>query len=336
MSFYVKTPLLKHSFNGRIDSTPQFYLKYECLQPAGSFKSRGIGYLISCEVEKAKAEGSKIHVYASSGGNAGLAAAVASKTAGTSCTVVVPSSTKRHMVAKIEQAGATVILHGENWQNADDYLTEIIMKDLPDDVKPLYVHPFDNDQIWEGHSSMVDEILQQLLEEKKSLSDVKGIVCSVGGGGLYNGVISGLERHGLAEKIPVIAVETVGADAMGRSLIAGKAVKLNEIKSVASSLGSSYVAQDSLEKAIKYKTRCLAQEDRVAIETCFKFLTEKNMLVEPACAVSLSLCYDVGALENLLNSKLTQNDIIIVIVCGGSVTTISDLESLRKNLVTCD
>jgi threonine dehydratase len=32
-------------------------------------------------------------------------------------------------------------------------------------------------------------------------------VCSVGGGGLYAGIVQGLQRHGLSH-VPVIAVET--------------------------------------------------------------------------------------------------------------------------------
>lgn len=330
MSHYVKTPLLKQVFNQV--RGPQFYLKYECLQPSGSFKSRGIGYLILNEVEKAKASGSTIHVFISSGGNAGLAAAVASKTVDTDCTVVVPSTTKPHMIAKIKNAGANVVMHGNHWQDADNYLRETAMKDLPPNVQPFYVHPFDDSRIWHGHSTMIDEILEQLSQEGLSPLRVKGVISSVGGGGLYNGIVRGLERHGLADKIPLIAVETIGADAMTKSMEAGKSVRLTEIRSIATTLGASYIAQDSLDKAAKYKTKCFAQKDEEAVKACFKFLSDRNILVEPACAASLSLCYDIDTLEQILQCKLTKDDIFIVVVCGGSSMTISDLEKVADEL----
>lgn len=332
MSYYVETPLLKQEFKGLGSSGPQFYLKYECLQPSRSFKARGIGHLIESEAEKAKEDGSKLHVFSSSGGNAGLAAAVASKMMNIDCTVVVPRTAQPHMIAKIEKADASVIVHGDHWKMADDYLKETVMKDLPTEIKPLYVHPFDDSRIWQGHSTMIDEIVEQITKQGHSLLDVKGIVCSVGGGGLYSGVITGLERHGLADQIPVIAVETVGADSMTRSLEAGKPVTLTEIRSVASCLGSTYTVPSALDNAVKYNTRCFAQEDNKAVEACFNFLDDRNILVEPACAASLSLCYQNGKLNQILGRELTENDIIVVIVCGGSGVTISDLERMREQL----
>ncbi|QLL33091.1 hypothetical protein HG536_0D06140 [Torulaspora globosa] len=332
MSHYVKTPLLKQDFSESDVRGPQFYLKCEFLQPSGSFKSRGIGYLILNEVEKAKASGSTLHVFISSGGNAGLAAAVASKAVDTNCTVVVPSTTKPHMITKIKKAGATVVIHGDHWQDADSYLRETVMKNLPAHVEPLYVHPFDDSRIWQGHSTIIDEVLEQLSQEDQSPLKVKGVISSVGGGGLYNGIVRGLERHGLADKIPLIGVETIGADAMTKSLEAGKSVRLSDIRSIATTLGASYIAQDSLDKAARYKTKCFAQKDAEAVKACFKFLNDRNVLVEPACAASLSLCYDIDTLKQILQCDLTKDDIFIVIVCGGSSMTISDLQRVADEL----
>lgn len=96
------------------------------------------------------------------------------------------------------------------------------------------------------------------------------MISSVGDDGLYNSIIRGLERHGLADKIPLIAVETIGADAMTKSLEAGKSVRLSDIRSIATTLGASYIAQDSLDKAARYKTKCFAQKDAEAVKACFK------------------------------------------------------------------
>jgi len=100
---YNKTPLLRKVFQGS-QNLPQFFLKYECLQPSGSFKSRGIGNLILKSATQINKLGNKKpHVFASSGGNAGFAAATACKTLNLPCTVVVPNATKQRMVEKIMQ-----------------------------------------------------------------------------------------------------------------------------------------------------------------------------------------------------------------------------------------
>lgn len=332
MSYYNETPLLECCLNSKRASKPRFFLKYECLQPSGSFKSRGIGHYIDCAVkEEAKNGSSKIHVFSSSGGNAGLAAATAACALNLDCTVVVPISTKYHMVKKIENIGGRVIIHGEHWGLADLYLREKVMSNVPANVKALYVHPFDSPKIWEGHSIMVDEIVEQLSNQGHSIQDVRGIVCSVGGGGLYSGIVSGLERHRLADKIPIIAVETSGADVLHKSIKAGNPVILDKITSIASSLGSPYICQNSFEKAIMYDSRSLLVDDSAAVSACTAFLNDTNILVEPACAASVSVCYQPDILENILGVTLNKQDIIIVIVCGGSSITIEDLIQLQKH-----
>lgn len=52
------------------------------------------------------------------------------------------------------------------------------------------VPAYDNATLWEGHSSMIHEIKEQLHSEPKA------IFCSVGGGGLLGGIIVGCEAVG--------------------------------------------------------------------------------------------------------------------------------------------
>ncbi|OAP61942.1 hypothetical protein AYL99_04145 [Fonsecaea erecta] len=49
------------------------FLKLDNLQPAGSFKSRGIGNYIPCRAIVRRRSSSKSHFYLASGGNAGIA-----------------------------------------------------------------------------------------------------------------------------------------------------------------------------------------------------------------------------------------------------------------------
>ncbi|CBY10629.1 unnamed protein product [Oikopleura dioica] len=155
-------------------------LKLDNLQPAGSFKIRGIGKL----VQQAKIDGKKTAV-ASSAGNAGMAASYACAKIGLPCTVFLPKSTPEFAAGNIAEHGAEVIYHGEIWDESN----EEALKRLVDD-SVLYIHPFNHPTIWEGHATLVDELVEQLKGKKPGL-----MVCAVGGGGLLMGVLIGLQRN---------------------------------------------------------------------------------------------------------------------------------------------
>ncbi|SCW03823.1 LAFE_0G18998g1_1 [Lachancea fermentati] len=333
VNYYEKTPLLHRNFGHR-SRGPQFLMKCEFLQPAGSFKIRGISHLIkTSRIEASVKRNAEFAVVSSSGGNAGLAAAVASKIQAVPCSVVVPKSTKKRMVQKIEAAGAEVITVGSHWGEADEFLRTKLMPALREKrVEPLYVHPFDNRTIWEGHSSIIDEVVDQLAAKSISVGRIKAIVCSVGGGGLFSGIIKGLERHGLARHIPVIAVETKGCDVLSKSLEAGHPITLTQITSVATSLGSPYISDFAFEAAQKYGTKSIVLNDAEVLSTCIKFADDYHIVVEPACGASLHLCYNPEILSASLGYELDENDIIITIACGGSCSSYQELISTLNAL----
>lgn len=331
MSYYTRTPLVREFAN----KLPQFLVKHEVVQPGGSFKSRGIGHLIAKESQRISREspGKKIMVVSSSGGNAGVAAATASRSLNLPCTVTVPKTTKQIMIDKIRSRGATVVVHGNQWSEADAYLKNHMLQEFGSGTYPIetiYVHPFDHPIIWEGHSSMIDEIVEDLKDV--SVDRIKGIVCSVGGGGLYNGVMTGLERRGLATKIPVIGVETWGCESFHEALKARKLVTLPAITSVATSLGASQVSSKTLEFALKYNSKSVVLNDVDVLTTCLKYNEEYGKLLEPACAASLSLGYHPELLEQVLDSTLSKDDIVIIIACGGPTTSLEVINNELKRL----
>ncbi|CEP63338.1 uncharacterized protein LALA0_S08e00144g [Lachancea lanzarotensis] len=328
---YAVTPLIQRRFTTAEDG-PRFFIKYEMLHPGGSFKSRGISHLIA-EKKKDLMKNSekKLAVFSSSGGNAGLAAATAAKSMKLDCTVVVPKTAKPRMVEKIKSAGAVAIVYGEHWGLADQYLRdEVMAKARESGLETLYVHPFDDEMIWEGHSTILEEILQQLEQQHIFLSQIKGIVCSVGGGGLYSGVIKGLEKYNLAEAIPIVAVETEGSDVLSKSLANGSPIVLEEISSIASSLGSPYIASFAFDSAQKYGSKSVVLQDNDVIKTCMRFSDDSGIVVEPACGASLHLVTIL--LESALGQKLGKDDVVVVIACGGSCTSFDDLSVLYNSI----
>ena len=163
------------------------YVKLDALQASGSFKDRGMAHL--CATYRGEGVSQLI---SSSGGNAGLAAATVGKRLGMKVSVIVPETTKPLVIAKLQSLGATVTVHGENWNAADKLARERVAAD-PDSCK--YVSPYDNPLLWTGHSTVVDEIVTDLEKEG---SKIGAIVVSVGGGGLLCGVLEGCERQNLS------------------------------------------------------------------------------------------------------------------------------------------
>jgi L-serine/L-threonine ammonia-lyase len=162
-----------------------------------------------------------------------------------------------------------------------------------------------------GNSSIIDEIFDEWEGPPPD-----AIVCSVGGGGLLNGIMLGLDAHGWGDKVAVLALETEGADCLSRSLQAGGQVTMQEITSIAKSLGVSRVSNktwDLVQQRPNIHSVVLRDVD--AARACVRFAEEEKMIVEPACGVSLAVFYD-DLLEELI-SDFGPESRVVVIVCGG-------------------
>ena len=164
-----------------------------------------------------------------SGGNAGLAVAYAGRQLSIPVTVIVPETTTKKAKELIEQQNAQVVVHGISWQEANAMAQSMLGE------QDAFLHPFDDPLIWHGHATLIDEVARTGMKPE-------AVVLSVGGGGLLCGVIEGLQRNGLG-KVPVIAVETIGADSYAQALKAGHRVALARISSIATSLGARQVCE---------------------------------------------------------------------------------------------
>jgi len=276
---------------------------------------------------------SKVHFYSSSGGNAGLGCVHAARFLGRPATVVVPMSTKPLMIAKIRAAGAQEVLQqGETWQHADNYLRESVMPAAKGrGEEPMYVHPFDHPDVWEGHGTMVEEMKAQLGES--AAPDV--IVCSVGGGGLFNGIMKGVQKVGWTDTT-VLAMETVGADALAKSLEAGKHITIPGITSQATSLGAIRVCDKTWELFTKSKNaKNAVLTDAEAAMGSWRFADDERILVELACGVNVALCYG-GRLAKALGRPVKPDDKVVIVVCGGSNITIDMINKYKQEFGLLD
>lgn len=228
--------------------------------------------------------------------------------------------------------------------------------------------PFDNPLLWTGHSTVIDEIVTQLLEQS---SDVKmgAILASVGGGGLLCGVFEGIERNyygsddaraNVVRGSKVFACETEGASSFAASFAASSSrkeislVRLSGITSVATSLGALEVTPAVIQRAHRHQDRGEASRkgggggsgedvlsyvcsDAEAIDACVKFANDHRMLIEPACGAALAPLYTerlrTMVLEELRRNDDRQNSAIVVEVCGGSGVDLDILQEWKAKFL---
>jgi len=295
---HIETPLFE-SRALSIGAGRTVWLKLEAMQPPGSFKIRGIGAACQ-EYVRRGAE----RLISSSGGNAGIAVAYAGRHLCVPVVVVVPETTTDRAKALIRQEGAEVIVHGATWFEANALALSMVKE------SDAFLHPFDDPLIWQGHASLVDEVVQTGVKPD-------AIVLSVGGGGLLSGVVEGLHRNGWID-VPVITVETEGADSLAQSVHAGHLVELASITSIATSLGATRICEQAFSWSKKHPLRSVVVSDRAAVFACQRFLADHRVVVEPACGASLAVVYD-GAPE------LEEFKSALVVVCGGVTVTVEQL-----------
>jgi L-serine/L-threonine ammonia-lyase len=302
---HIETPLFE-SRALTIHSGRTVLLKLEAVQPTGSFKIRGIG--LACREYLRR--GARRFI-SSSGGNAGIAVAYAGRRLSVPVVVVVPETTSEKAKTLIQQEGAGVIVHGASWQEANALALSMVGE------SDAFLHPFDDPLIWQGHAGLIDEA---------AMSGVKpdAVVLAVGGGGLLCGVMEGLHRNGWAD-VPVIAVETQGAASFAQSVRAGFRVELPAIASIATSLGARQVCEQAFNWSKKHPIRSIVVSDRAAVAACENFLADHRVVVEPACGASLATIYDRVPELDCFKS-------VMVIVCGGSTTTVEQLQQWSREL----
>ncbi|SUA78095.1 Phenylserine dehydratase [Nocardia otitidiscaviarum] len=240
-------------------------LKLEYLQHGGTFKVRGsLNALLG-------ARAGVDSVVLASGGNAGIAAALASAVRGLSCTVVVPESAPHTKVAAMWSHGAEVLWHGTTYAEAYRFATELAVE-----RGALQLHAYDQPAIVAGAGVVGLEIEDQVRGRPP-------VLVAVGGGGLVSGIAVALGPRGR-----VIGVEPHGAPTLHAALAAGRPVEV-EVSSVASdSLGASRIGAIAMEVAQRYGVESLLVSDDAIVMAREYLWREFRIVVEPAGATALA------------------------------------------------
>src|SRR6201995_1403213 len=155
----------------------RIFCKQEYLQRTGSFKERGARNALMQLSPEQRQRG----VIAASAGNHALGLSWHGRALGISVTVVMPRFAPLVKVARCRQFGATVLLHGETFDEA-----RIEAARLTGERNLTYIHPFDDPKVIAGQGTLAFEILEQV-------PDAEAILVPVGGGGLLAGMATVLQ-----------------------------------------------------------------------------------------------------------------------------------------------
>ena len=179
-----------------------------------------------------------------------------------------------------------------------------------------------------GHSTIIDEIADQLNEEP-------GVIVSCcGGGGLLCGTVEGMRRHNW-QSVPVIAMETRGTASFNACVQNdGIPVTLEKFSGIAFSLSPVRVCDQLSEYYRQSKPPIVSYlvEDIDAVDACIRFANDHRFLVEPSCGTTLSAVYK-GIVDEVLNKYQIKNKPIVVIVCGGSAVTTESIDDWKQILL---
>ncbi|HEX7782661.1 MAG TPA: threonine ammonia-lyase [Sphingobium sp.] len=148
------------------------YLKFENLQFTAAYKERGALNRLLLLDEAARAKG----VIAASAGNHAQGLAYHGARLGLPVTIVMPRTTPTVKVMQTEGHGATVVLHGETFDDAYAHA-----RALETERGLTFVHPFDEPDIIAGQGTVALEMLEDA-------PDIDTLAIPIGGGGLFSGM----------------------------------------------------------------------------------------------------------------------------------------------------
>ena len=283
------TPLIPMPRLGR-EFGCELFVKFEGLNPTGSFKDRGMTAAIS----EAAGRGAKTVICASTGNTAASAAAYAAR-AGLRCIVLIPEG--KVAVGKLAGAiayGAEVIQIQGSFDDALTLVVEITQKTpiaLVNSINPYRI---------EGQKTSPFEICDVLG------SAPDWLCLPVGNAGNITSYWAGFKQYhkGMPQ---ILGVQAEGA----APLVLGHPVEKPETVATAIRIGKPARGEQALEAASESKGKIIAVSDAQILDAQ-RVLASEGVWVEPASAAGLA-----GLIAETASGKFEAKGKRVVIVCTG-------------------
>ncbi|WZL72669.1 threonine synthase [Clostridiaceae bacterium 35-E11] len=320
------TPLIRAENLEKEMAGLEIYLKYDGLNPTGSFKDRGM----TMAVTKAVEEGAKAIICASTGNTSAAAAAYAAK-AGIRCIVIIPN--KKIAMGKLAQAiayGAEIIAIDGNFDDALNMVKEISEKHpitLVNSINPYRI---------EGQKTGAFEICEQLGDAPDYLS------IPVGNAGNITAYWKGFQEYkayGESRQLPKL----LGFQAEGAAPIVENRVFDNP-ETIATAIRIGNPA--SWDKAVAALEASKGQINKISDEEILEayrmIASKEGIFAEPASCISVAGIYKLYKQGKLEKGKkvvciLTGNglkDPDVAVSMGGKIKELkSDFALIEKEII---
>jgi ectoine utilization protein EutB len=267
----LRTPLVASSSLSVRCGVP-ILLKLETRQTTGSFKLRGATNAVLSLDEEARKRG----LVTASTGNHGRALATAAQAAKTRAVVCMSALVPGNKVEAVRALGAEIRIVGRSQDDAQDEVDRLVREQ-----GLTAIPPFDHAAVIAGQGTIG-------LEIAEDRPDVELALVPLSGGGLAAGVAAALK--GVLPHIRVVGVSMARGAAMYESLRAGHPVAVEELETLADSLGGGIglanrytfaMCRDLLDDVV------LLTEDEIAGGIRHAFMNEGEV-VEGAGAVGIA------------------------------------------------
>jgi len=267
--------------------------KLELFQHGGSFKARGA--FTNMLTRKVPAAG----VVAASGGNHGVAVALAAMKLGKPATIFVPSVASPAKLDRIREYGAELIIAGDRYAESLE-ASEAWTKESG----ALPIHAYEGDETLLGQGTLG-------LELEKQDPEIDSLLVAVGGGGLIGGVAAWYQN-----RVKVVSVEPTEAPTLQLALKAGRPVDSPAGGIAADSLAPRQVGQQMFPIAQRFVQSSLLVEDSEILDAQKRLWEATRIIAEPGGATAFA-----GLLSG--RYKPQRGERVGVIVCGGNTEKVT-------------
>ncbi len=250
-------------------------LKPEILQPAGSFKIRGVFHAVARLEPAARAHG----LSTVSAGNTAKALAWAGRHFGVPARSLMPEGAPETKINAMRAYGGTPVL-----LPVDD-LFRFLKQRGWEDQPYAFIHPWIERNVMIGHGTMGLEILADCPE-------VDTVFLPIGGGGLLGGVAGALKAA--RPSVRIVAVEPAGCPSFHASRAAGRPVSV-DCDTMCDGVAVPYMTEeafpilrDLVDEAV------LISEDEVRA-TIRRLALEAHIVAEGSAALGLAAALKMPA-----------------------------------------
>lgn len=257
----------------------RLHFKCEHLQRSGAFKFRGACNAVWSLPEDILGRGVVTH----SSGNHGAALALAARTRGITCHVVVPAGAVASKLEAIAAYGATLHHCAAGIQAREQMCAQVQA-----DTGATLVHPYTDPAVIAGQGTAALELLNataSVVDAGAAHAGLDILVVPVGGGGLASG--TALTLAALAPDCELLLAEPSGAAETQASLAAGRRITAFEPDTVCDGLRGTLGAPDfALLQA--HGAQVLTVDDADTLAAMRLLWSRAKLPVEPSSAIALA------------------------------------------------